>query len=94
MSTPSASVLVRAAQLSLEHDRPIYLDYYSDSLEKTCCIGVQDKVKYLVKSETEYTSTLQNIYKCEDCYIVMTENSIYIVSVNIPVKKITRPLPE
>jgi hypothetical protein len=85
---PSASVLLRAAQLSVDEDKPIYLDYYNDSVEKKCCIGVQDGSKYLVKSESEYTSTIQNVFKCETCYIVATENSLYVVSTDIPIKKI------
>jgi hypothetical protein len=89
MALPSASVLMRAAQLAIDEDKPIYLDYYQDSVAKKCCIGVQtDNTKYIVKSDSEYTSTVQNIFKCETCYIVATENSLYIVSVDIPVKKI------
>lgn len=88
MSVPSASVLVRAAQVSVSEDKPIYLDYYADSLEKKCCIGVQETTKYLVKSDSEYTSTIQSVFKCENCYIVATENSLYIVSTDIPIKKI------
>lgn len=85
---PSASVLMRAAQLSVDEDKPIYLDYYNDSLEKKCCIGVQNATKYLVKSDSEYTSTIQNVFKCETCYIIATENSLYVVSIEIPIKKI------
>jgi hypothetical protein len=88
---PSASVLLRAAQVSVEQDKPIYLDYYRDSVAKTCCIGVNDQEKYLVKSESEYTSTIQSVFKCETCYIVMTENSLYVVSADIPIKKIVAP---
>ena len=89
MAVPSPSILVRAAQLAIDDDKPIYLDYYRYSNEKKCCIGVQpDNTKYLVKSDTEYTSTIQTIFKCETCYIVSTENSLYIVSMEIPVKKI------
>lgn len=90
---PSASVLLRAAQLSVDEDKPIYLDYYTDSVEKKCCIGVQDGTKYLVKSEDEYTSTIQNVFKCENCYIVATENSLYVVSIEIPIKKIMSSTP-
>lgn len=90
---PSASVLLRAAQLSVDEDKPIYLDYYNDSLEKKCCIGVQDGTKYLVKSDSEYTSTIQNVFKCETCYIIATENSLYIVSTEIPIKKIMSSTP-
>lgn len=85
---PSASVLLRASQIAIDEDKPIYLDYYRDSVEKKCCIGVQDSTKYLVKSDSEYTSTIQSVSKCETCYIVATENSLYIVSVDVPIKKI------
>ena len=88
---PSASVLLRAAQVAVEKDKPIYLDYYADSVAKTCCIGVNDQEKYLVKSDNEYTSTIESVFKCETCYIVMTENSLYIVSADVPIKKIVAP---
>ena len=94
VSVPPASVLLRAAQVSVSEDKPIYLDYYADSLEKKCCIGVQESTKYLVKSDSEYTSTIQSVFKCETCYIVATENSLYIVSTDIPIKKILAPKPE
>ena len=88
---PSASVLLRAAQVAMEQDKPIYLDYYAESVAKTCCIGVNEAEKYLVKNESEYTSTIQSVFKCETCYIVMTENSLYIVSADVPIKKIVAP---
>jgi hypothetical protein len=91
MALPSASVLLRASQIAIDDDRPIYLDYFRDSVEKKCCIGVQENTKYLVKSDSEYTSTIQSVFKCEDCYIVVTENSLYIVSIEIPIKKIVAP---
>ena len=88
-SLPPANVLLRSAQIAIDQDKPIYLDYYTDSVEKKCCIGVQsDNTKYLVKSNEEYTSTIQEIFKCETCYIVSTENSLYIISTDVPVKKI------
>jgi hypothetical protein len=62
-----------------------------DSKEKKCCIGVKGDIKYLVKSETEYTSTIQNLYKLDGCYIVETENSLYLVSQEVPVRKIVEP---
>jgi hypothetical protein len=85
---PPPSVLLRACQLSITEDKPLYFDYYRESVDKSCCIGVKEDAKYLVKSDDEYTSTIQNVYKCETCYIVMTENSLYVVSAQIPVKKI------
>lgn len=87
---PSATVMAQAAKIAIEQDRPIYLDYYNDSIEKKCCIGVQDATKFLIKSDTEYTSPIASIMRLkeEKVYIVLTENSLYIVSADIPVKKI------
>jgi hypothetical protein len=94
MSLPSGSVLLKAAEFSINEDKPIFFDYYRDSLEKKCCIGVQDKIKYLVKSSDEYTSTIQQVFKCENCFIVMTENSLYIVDAGISVKRVLPPTEE
>uniref|UniRef100_A0A6C0CI28 Uncharacterized protein n=1 Tax=viral metagenome TaxID=1070528 RepID=A0A6C0CI28_9ZZZZ len=91
---PPAGVLLRAAQIAVDDDRPILLDYWTDSREKKCCIGVKDAVKYLVKSESEYTSTIQSLFKLDGCYIVLTENSLYVVSQEIPVRKIVSELKE
>jgi hypothetical protein len=88
MAIPSAAVLLRAAQVSIDEDKPIYFDYYRDSVEKKCCIGVQGATKYLVKSNDEYTSTIQTVFKCETCFIVMTENSLYVVDATIPIKRV------
>ena len=90
MSCPSATVMAAAAKIAIEQDRPIYLDYFSDSLTKTCCIGVRGDEKCLVKSDTEYTSPIESIMRLkeEKMYIIMTENSIYVVSADIPVKRI------
>jgi hypothetical protein len=88
MAVPSATVLLRAAQVSIDEDKPIYFDYFRDSLEKKCCIGVQGTTKYLVKSNDEYTSTIQSVFKCETCFIVMTENSLYVVDSSIPIKRV------
>jgi hypothetical protein len=82
--------MAQAAKVAVEQDRPIYLDYYGDSLEKKCCIGVQNDTKFLVKSDTEYTSPIESIMRIkeEKAYLVITENSLYIVSAEIPVKRI------
>lgn len=82
--------MAQAAKVAIEQDRPIYLDYYNDSLEKKCCIGVQGNTKFLVKSDTEYTSPIASIMRIkeEKAYIVLTENSLYVVSADIPVKRI------
>jgi hypothetical protein len=88
MAVPPAGVLLRVAQLSIQEDRPIYLDYYQDSVESKCYIGVRENEKNLIKNDNEYTSGIQSVSKCESCYIIMTENSLYIVSKDIPIKKV------
>ena len=48
----------------------------------------ENKEKLIVKSEDEYTSPISKIYKVEDEYIIITENSIYIISNDIDTKRI------
>ena len=90
---PSATVMAQLGKLAVEQDRPIYLDYYNDSLARSCCIGVDGERKCLVKSDTEYTSTITSMMRLKDekVFIIMTENSIYVVSSDIPVKRIVTP---
>ena len=87
---PGATTLSHAAKLSLVQDKPIMLDYWAGSLDKKVLIGVREnQEKLLVKSEDEYTSPIDKIFKVDDSYIIMTENSIYIVSSEIPNKRIS-----
>ena len=86
---PSASTFQNAAKIAIEEDRPILLDYWKGSLEKSVLIGVRENnEKMLVKNPEEYTSPIQKIYKIGNEYIVSTENSLYIVSAGIPTKRI------
>jgi hypothetical protein len=89
---PENTTLQHAAKLAIVEDKPIMLDYWTNSLDKTVLIGVKnnnDKEKLLVKSEEEYTSPISKIFKVGKEYIIMTENSIYIVDVDIPTKRIS-----
>jgi hypothetical protein len=87
---PSNVCLQHCSKLSIVQDKPIMMDYWTPSLDKTIIIGVKDTgEKLLVKSEDEYTSPIANIYKVETEYIIVTENSIYIISNETPSKKIS-----
>ena len=87
---PTTNTLMHATKLAIVEDKPLLLDYWTSSIEKSALIGVkEDGEKLLVKSEDEYTSPVSKIFKVQDEYIVMTENSIYIVDVNIPSKRIS-----
>jgi|TARA_B110000285_G_C14995299_1_gene548509 hypothetical protein len=88
---PCAAALTNAAKLSIRDDKPIMLDYYCDSCNNPeVLIGVKtNDEKLLVRSSEEYTSPISKIFKVSEDYIVVTENSIYIVSSKIPTKRIT-----
>jgi len=87
---PSDTTLKHAVKLSIVEDKPIMLDYWTGSLDKKALIGVKENgEKLLVKSEDEYTSSIVKFYKSGTEYIVITENSIYLVSTEIPTRKIT-----
>ena len=87
---PESTTLQHAIKLAITEDKPIMMDYWASSLDKSVIIGVKDsQEKLLVKSEDEYTSPISKIYKVGTEYIIMTENSIYLVDVNIATKKIS-----
>jgi len=87
---PAEATMKHAAKLGIVEDKPIMMDYWTASLEKKALIGVKENnEKLLVKSEEEYTSTIGKFYKSAGEYIIITENSIYIVSNEIPSRKIS-----
>ena len=87
---PEHNTMQHAMKLAIVEDKPIMLDYWTGSIEKSVLIGVKDDgEKLLVKGEDEYTSPIVKIYKISNEYIIITENSIYIVDASIPTKKIS-----
>jgi len=87
---PCNTALQHASKIAIVEDKPIMLDYWTLSQEGKIIIGVKEGgEKLLVKSEDEYTSPIVKIYKVETEYLVMTENSMYIVDVKCPTRKIS-----
>jgi len=88
---PNDKTIRNAIQLAIKDDKPILMDYWEDSLTNACCIGVRESSneKILVKSSDAYTSCISKIMKSGNEFLVITENSIYIVSNNIKPRKIT-----
>lgn len=87
---PSDVTLQHASKLSIVEDKPIMLDYWTASVDKKALVGVRESgEKLLVKSAEEYTSPIAKFYKSATEYIIITENSIYLVSSDIPTRKIT-----
>ncbi len=95
LAVPCDKTLKYAARIAIEEDKPIMLDYYTDTCEGRAFIG-EDKVtkeKMLVRSGEEYTSLIQRIAKVTDAqdYIVITENSIYLIAGYTKKKPISAP---
>jgi predicted P-loop ATPase/GTPase len=87
--TPTYACFQHATKVAILEDKPIILDYWTSSLEKTCLIGVRsNNEKLLVKSEDEYTSPIAKIFKVDTEYIIVTANSIYLVSADISTRRI------
>jgi hypothetical protein len=95
---PDFKTFQEACKLSIVEDKPILLDYWIGSIEKSVLIGLSTEVidgkekteKILVRNEEEYTSPIVKIYGLGKEYIVMTENSLYIVDSKIPVNRINK----
>ena len=86
---PDPTTLQNVTKFAISEDKPVMLDYWTASIEKKALIGVRENnEKLLVKSEEEYTSPIQKIFKVGNDFIIMTENSIYLVCASIPTKKI------
>jgi hypothetical protein len=85
---PSEVTLQHVSKLAIVEDKPIMLDYWTPSLDKKALVGVKESgEKLLVKSEEEYTSPISKFYKSGTEYIIITENSIYLVASDIPTRK-------
>lgn len=87
---PSATTLMNAAKIAIQKDMAIQLDYFVDSSNGKAFLGEDATTgeKMLVKNSEEYTSHIQKIYKAGEDFIIMTENSIYVVSSKIQKRKI------
>lgn len=87
---PSATCMVQAARLAMQQDKPIQMDYYVDTAAQKAFVGEDEttKERMLVKSNEEFTSLVQHTYKVGEDYIMVTENSIYVVSGKIQKRRI------
>lgn len=88
---PNVTTLLQAARLSIQMDKPIQLDYFVDTATSRAFIGEDNgeaKEKVLIKTKDEFTSLISKMYKVGEEYLVVTENSIYIVSGKIQKRKV------
>jgi len=90
ITLPDAKTLQYATKIAIEKDKPILLDYYVFSCKGQCCIGrIENGENILFKSPEEYTSSIKNISKTESFFIVETENSLYLLSKEVKIKKLS-----
>lgn len=92
LKLPGDTTLKNASKLSIQEDKPIMLDYWMESCDESASVMIGVKTndeKLLVRSSEEFTSPIGKIYKVGEDYIIMTENSIYIVSCKIPTRRIS-----
>jgi hypothetical protein len=79
---PQVATLLQASKIAIEQDRPILLDYYRQTANGTAFLGEDKdtKERILVKNKEEFTSLIKKLYKVGDDFIILTENSLYVVS--------------
>ena len=89
-AVPAAATLLQAAKIAMEQDRAIMLDYFRETLNGTAFLGEdsQTNERILVKSKEEFTSLIKKLYKIGDDFIILTENSLYVVSGKIQKRKV------
>ena len=88
---PEIKTMQHACKLAIVEDKPIIMDYWTSSLDKSSMIGIRNnEEKLLVKSEDEYTSPISKIYKVSKEFIIITENSIYLVDNELPYRAISQ----
>jgi hypothetical protein len=83
---PSEKTLLQATKLSLKTKKPICFYFYIDSLKGKITIVTDGEDRIIFKSEDEHTSPILNTYKSDNSFIVVTENTIYILSADTPVR--------
>ena len=83
---PSDKTLQQATKLALKTKKPVCFYFYIDSLKGKISIVSDGEDRIIFKNEDEHTSPIINTYKSENCFIVVTENTIYILSAETQVR--------
>lgn len=85
---PSAETLVKAMKLSLKLAKPLDFYFYEESCRDGVCIMHDGEDMVIYKNDDERTSPVSKTFKSEDQFIVITENSIYIISAQTPIRNL------
>ena len=82
---PSDKTLQQAVKLSIKTSKPICFYFYVESLKQKISICSDGEDKIIFKNQEEHTSPILNTYKCGDEFLVVTENTIYVISASTKV---------
>jgi hypothetical protein len=88
LTLPGNKTLNGAFRLSVVHGKPVCAYFYLDSIKGKVVIRQDGDEKIIYKDEDEYSSPLEHLYKSENEYIAITNNTIYIISSRTEVRKI------
>ena len=80
LGLPSDKTLQQAVKLSIKTAKPICFYFYVDSLKGKVCISSDGDDKIIYKNDDEHTSPIMNTFRCQNEFLVVTENTIYVVS--------------
>ena len=87
LSLPCEKTLSQAAKLSIKISKPICFYFYIDSCRGNANIITHEGEKIVYKNSEEHTSPIKNTYKVGSEYLVVTENTIYVLSSSTPIQK-------
>ena len=88
ITIPCDNTLNQAAKLSIKISKPICFYFYLDSCRNLINICTNETDKIIYKNSEEHTSSISNIYKVNNELLIVTENTIYIISANTKVSKL------
>jgi hypothetical protein len=83
---PDDTTLQNCIKLSLKLSKPIDTYFYRDSLNNNVKFLTSGNQSYIYKNEDEHTTSISNTYSSGNCYIVVTDNTIHIISNKINVE--------
>ena len=83
---PDDTTLQNCMKLSLKLSKPIDTYFYRDSLAGDVKFLTSGGESYIYKNEDEHTTSISNTYSSGNCYIVVTDNTIHLVSSQIQVE--------
>lgn len=91
LKLPEPDILLKAIKLSIKIVKPIDMYFYIDTLNGLVCItndrdSEDEDSRILYKNDEEQTTPIMKTYKVGSCFLVETENSIYIVPNSIQIK--------